>query len=531
MLLDKALTYIGRTEPVGCDGGYFYYVLVYAGAEPEGGGHRVTVETRLACTGDASFYGFATSASATLGDRTVYSWNRRLIPGEYWGSSDPLTEDGVRYPRWTTLARRELVTEDTAAGGEYPLSVRWVMESALDRSWFPYTGVPAEGVFPVELPGSRAAVEGKLSSLRISADGQTRLFLTLENTQPGANCRVDWLFGQEVLESFPQVTGSMEYIPDPGLWLPKIPEAANTLELPEEEAPRVRVTALDPAGEALPGGWESRFDILVPQSFGPEIGAFTLSPTGLLQPPFDTQYIQRLTAVKAAFTAWGRYGAQIRKAAVVLEGEAFDQERNWISRNITGSGKIPVRLLVTDSRGLISDRMVEITVLPYDSPLLELTRGERTNGNGIPTDGGSYLALSVRGSCSSIAGAENRCLLELRWKTDRGEYNQWQPLTGEDTQVEYQGFLEQVVADPQSSYRLQLRCRDSIGGWTVTEFTAAPEEIYMHRTANALGLGKYVEQPRLLDCAWDVRLRGKLLLGDQGQTLEEYITEILERMR
>ena len=49
----------------------------------------------------------------------------------------------------------------------------------------------------------------------------------------------------------------------------------------------------------------------------------------------------------------------------------------------------------------------------------------------------------------------------------------------------------------------------------------------MHRTANALELGKYVEGQHLLDCAWDAWFRGKVYLGDAGQTLEEYITSII----
>jgi hypothetical protein len=53
------------------------------------------------------------------------------------------------------------------------------------------------------------------------------------------------------------------------------------------------------------------------------------------------------------------------------------------------------------------------------------------------------------------------------------------------------------------------------------------EEVYMHRTKDAMGLGKYVQGQRLLDCAWDAWFRGRVLIGEDGITLEEYIQNLI----
>ena len=526
MILQEELQYIGRSSPVGCDAGYEYYVLVYAGAVavPEAGGHRVRIQTRLACNRDASFYGFTTSGFAALGEQTLYSWQRRQIPEDYWGDSPAITEGGARYPRWTYLSDGEVMTAGTLAGGELLLSGYWVMESSLDKGWFPYTGEKAEFSLPVTLLPAPGQTEVTLSPSTVALNGTEALQVTLHCNIPAATYRLEAFFGAQPLLGPISCRGSCALALDPEIWLPKIPNRPDTLGLPREEAPALEISTVDAQGNVL-RQQRLRFDIAADKSCGPEILGVTLEPVSLLAPPYDKFYLQNLSRVKATVSALGRFGAEVTGSKLTVEGVTY--EENPVSGMLVGYGTIPVRITVTDSRGLSSCLDTEIYAEPYLRPVLSLMEWGRCDLDGHLTDTGTRLFLRASGSCAASERMENRCCLELRWK-GQSDFTDWLPLT-ETTGMTaaFAGSPETETLDTGCAYCFQLRCRDTVGGWTVTEFTLAQEQIYMHRTPRGMGLGKYVEEENLLDCGWDLWVRGQLRLGDQGQTLEEYIRSII----
>lgn len=526
MVLKEELQYIGRTNPVGCPSGYEYYILVYAGAALEKNGHRLQVAARLACTADASFYGFATSGSASVGGVSVWSWNRRQIPESYWGDSAPLTEEGITYPRWTELTRGELFLDTCPAGGQLPLEVSWVMESSSDRGWFPNTGEQALGSFRVTLPPI-AAAEPRLSAKTVAADGQTELFVTLQPATEKLTCRVDCLMGSTLMARQEGVTDSCAFTFSPESWLPRIPDTPDTFHLSDEEAPKVRVTTVDALGNSL-GQKEIRFDITAPRQFGPLVTLDALTPVSLLPVPFDSVYLQKLTSVKAEFTALGQYGATVTGCIMTVEGKQYDHGSHYTSEPFTQWGNVLVRITATDSRGCTGVAQGTVYVEPYMRPVLCLTQWGRCDEAGNLSDNGDRLQLTVSGSCSSLSPGENLCGLEMRWKKKGDAFNDWTVLTPmADTAVSFEGIPEVLYASPEWGYVIQLRCRDTVGCCTVTEITLPPRRIYMHKTPNGLGLGKYVEEEELLDCGWNVWVRGSLRLGEEGLTLEEYIRKII----
>ena len=529
MILQEEFQYVGRSSPVGCPAGYEYYLLVYAAAaaEPAKGGHRVRIRTRLACTRDASFYGFATGGSAALGEHSLYGWTRRQIPGSYWGDSQPLTEAGISYPRWTELAEGEALIPGTLAGGELPLTGSWVMESSLDRAWFPDTGEPAEFCFPVTLAPGPGLTEVTLSRPSVPADGRQTLTLTLKSPVPGVTFLVEARMGDRQVTEPAAVSETCSFTLPREVWLPLLTDAADTASLADTEAPNFRITALDALGAPVENR-RVRFDFTVPEDCVPLIQQWTLSPVSLLPPPFDGRYLQSLCRVRSEVTAWGIWGSRLTALEMTLEGKTYPAREPAVSDPLAGSGPIKARLTVTDSRGLRAVREETLEVLPYLRPVLLLEAGYRSDLDGNAAPGGQRLWLKATGSCTEPEGLDNRCCLELRWKEQEGVFCDWLPLTElNGPATAFAGIPEGAVLDPRYGYRIRLRCRDSLGGCTETEFTVPRETVYMHRTPTGLGLGKYVEEEQLLDCQWNVWLRGSLRLGDQGRTLEEYIRSII----
>jgi hypothetical protein len=81
--------------------------------------------------------------------------------------------------------------------------------------------------------------------------------------------------------------------------------------------------------------------------------------------------------------------------------------------------------------------------------------------------------------------------------------------------------------DPKLAYGVQIGVSDDAGGTNEVTYGIGGEEVYMHRTRSAMGLGKRVQGQNLLDVAWDAWFRGQVRIGAEGKTLEEYIQSII----
>ena len=536
MTLTNEYQYIGRSTPVGCSAGYGYYLLVYAAGtpQPEQGGYRVGIKTLLACDADASFYGFATTASAFLGGQLLYSWERRQLPEEYWGDSEPFTAGDVLYSRWTELASRETLIPGTLAGAELTLRGSWVMESALDRDWFPNTGEKAVFEFPVTLSPVVPETEVTVKSPVVFDGAPAKVEVTVNNPVPDCVFKVELGICDYLLNEC-EVKGAGKYSVelDPALWVELMSLMKDTYQLSDEQAPFIQVTAMDEKGNVLSQA-RQRVDMVVTEAYAPRIGEVTLTTGNVMPEPFSQLCIQDRSYVRAQVESEGVLGASIMSCEMIVEGCHYQiTENNCKSHRLQGWGDINVRIRVTDSRGHSSIRDSTVHALPYTKPELRLYDYGRCDAQGNFCDDGTYLYLRTTGKSASVGDLENPCCLELQWvEIEEGKprvYTDWIPLTemtaGEFT---YAKIPEGVVLDPAKHYGFWIRCRDTVGGVAEASFSIGSQEVYMHRTGRGLGIGKYVEEPELVDCRWNVCIRGELRLGEQGVPLEDYIRSIVE---
>ena len=227
---------------------------------------------------------------------------------------------------------------------------------------------------------------------------------------------------------------------------------------------------------------------------------------------------------KVSFTANSDHGAEIKETFVSLEGGNYGAAQDYTCQVLSGFGTKTVKVTATDSRGFTAYTTSTLQVIPYTLPRIS-AHCQRAEEDGTAADGGKYVWLTASASVSRVPAEgedQNSCKLYIRWGQG-GSWSDWALLI---QGASFEGLIPELFADPKVSYTLQLQAKDGIGS-VLTELSLGTEEVYMHRTANALGLGKYVEGQHLLDCAWDAWFRGKVYLGDAGQTLEEYITSII----
>jgi hypothetical protein len=112
---------------------------------------------------------------------------------------------------------------------------------------------------------------------------------------------------------------------------------------------------------------------------------------------------------------------------------------------------------------------------------------------------------------------KNFCLIRYRYKAaSASSYSAWTTILARDTlttnQVETGALLGGVLA-VDTSYMVQVQAIDDIGEYAETTISVPTDVVYMHRTKNAMGLGKYAEGENVLDMGWDIKMNGNMVSG------------------
>lgn len=264
-----------------------------------------------------------------------------------------------------------------------------------------------------------------------------------------------------------------------------------------------------------------------------------LAPVSSLAAQFDGLYIQGKTKVKAELTASGSYGASIGSCSMKVENVSYDSEDGYISEYLASSGEITVSGYAKDSRGISGSTSQTITVIAYSKPKIVAVSGEnevvaaRCDADGNLSNSGTYLKIKAKRSYSPVTsngGRNNLCYIRFRYKLESAEtYGEWEEILAgdeENDEIETGALLGGMLA-AKHTYLVQIQAIDDIGESSITTVSVMTEEAYMHRTKNAMGLGKYVEGENLLDVAWNTHLRGEVKIGAEGLTLKEYILAVI----
>ena len=255
-----------------------------------------------------------------------------------------------------------------------------------------------------------------------------------------------------------------------------------------------------------------------------------LTPVHSLDDAFSALYIQGKTKVKVALDAVGKFKATIKSYSVKLNGVTTNTSATYTSGYLTQTGSLTVYGYATDSRGFTGSTSQKITVIPYSAPKILNVTAERCDENGNLTDSGTYLKIHAKRSYAKVLNGStqtNFCAIRYRWKPDGGSYSSWTTIlakTATGDEVTTGALLGSLAVD--TTYQVQVQAIDDIGDHAETVVTVPTEEVYAHRTKNALGLGKYAEGEKVLDVGWDAHFRGEVKIGDV--TLREYILSIIE---
>ena len=262
--------------------------------------------------------------------------------------------------------------------------------------------------------------------------------------------------------------------------------------------------------------------------------SMSLTPVGSLPTAFAGLYIQGKTKVKATLSATGKFEADIKSYSMKVDGTTYDSDDGYTSGYLSKHGSITVYGYATDSREHTGSTSEKITVIAYDKPKILNVEAVRCDADGNKSDSGTYLKISAERSYHPVVSGgvqKNFCQIRFRYKLESASaYSAWTTILAGDSLDSDEIVTEAMLGgtlSPLSTYLVQVQAIDDIGGHSYTTIPIPTDSVFMHRTKNAMGLGKYVEGENLLDVAWDAHFRGEVLIGDTGMTLREYILSII----
>jgi hypothetical protein len=262
--------------------------------------------------------------------------------------------------------------------------------------------------------------------------------------------------------------------------------------------------------------------------------SMVLSLVSSLSSAFDGLYIQGKTKVKAALSATGKYGASIKSYSMNVDGSSYGADADYTSNYLATPGSKTVHGYATDKREHTGSTSLEINVIAYGPPKIQNVVAARCDSDGNFSESGTFLKIIATRSYNKVLSnnvQKNFCQIRYRYKAATAAFDgEWVPiLAANDLSSDeiITGPLLSGALAVNTNYLVEVQAIDDIGEHSETVISIPTETVYMHRTKNAMGLGKYAEGENLLDVGWDAHFRGEVKIGETGMTLREYILTVV----
>lgn len=441
MILTENYTYLGRTGRLPSQGGYGYYVLLYAKAVPEGtlGAQRLSVLLRMACDTYSSFYNWQSAGYVRMGARSVLEWNITPKPDRAW-EQGTLEAGDYTYPRWVDMGEGDLLLE-TGFGEALTETITWgyqVLDS-YEGAWFPLDHQLVTGSGEVTLPALPGATVPQVPE---SAYLGSELTVTLNPVDPSFTHSLSWRFGQRSGTLGAGLTGTVTWTPPLDLadQIPSAPSGILTLECQTF------------SGDTQVGANTAPVTLRVPESLAPTVTATWSDTTGAAESAGNP--VQLVSKIGLDAQVVTHHGAQVKTTALTLDGKPYGSEA------LERSGTQVLQLAVTDSRGLTGYWRTELTVQAYHLPQIRLdaSRWTAADDSGEADDMGEFAKVTLSGTLADLPGsagevelfAENRALSDFSSVEKRA-------VSGEFTEHFY------ISAPSAESLRLRAVARDGYG--------------------------------------------------------------------
>lgn len=287
------------------------------------------------------------------------------------------------------------------------------------------------------------------------------------------------------------------------------------------------------------GSTETTFTVSVPDipQLYPTIDSVELEPVTRLGGWSIDAYVRGFTQIKADITASAKLGASIVSRTITVEGKSYGVASQFKTDIINSAGTLTVLISAEDSRGFVTARTMTVDVLTYTAPMLLPIEGEtdiiceRCNPDGSANPDGVAVRIKVYRDFAPLKVGSlqnNLCEIDYRYKAEGEDYGEWRVALSQNvlSTNTLDRVLDGVTVDPAKRYIFQLRAVDLANISDVVTLRLRSKRVYMHRRPNSLGIFCFNYDDGTVDIDGAVRIRGGLLIGDEGVSLEDYIRQI-----
>ena len=279
-------------------------------------------------------------------------------------------------------------------------------------------------------------------------------------------------------------------------WLDQIPGAASGAGT---------VTLYTLSGSSTIGQASASLTIRAPQSAAPTFTAACaplLTVGGVTYPSMGSGvYVQSKSGCTAKITgAAAQYGASV--AGYSIRGGGYSGSNATLATGLLeSSGTLPFVFRVTDSRGLYTEKTVNISVLAYAPPRVSSLTGWRVNSAGSTDPSGTLGKLKSSWSYTTLNGA-NTCTAKAYIKPAGGSETALSVAMASGSTYWVATSAGNMTLPVTTNYVLRLELTDKYGAVSGTgSLPSAAFAMHLNAAGNSIAFGKACEKTNAVEIA------------------------------
>ena len=292
-------------------------------------------------------------------------------------------------------------------------------------------------------------------------------------------------------------------------------------QIPTAQSGPARVTLITYSAGVYVGAVAASLTVTVPASAAPTFSASCaplLTVGGTTYPSMGSGvYVQGKSGCTARITgAAAQYGATV--TGYNIRGGGYSGTSATLQTGLLGgSGTVPFVFRVTDSRGMYTEKTVNLTVLAYTPPQVSSLTGWRVDSAGAAAPAGTLGKCRAVWSYTSLGGA-NTCAVKAFVKPAGGSETALNAAMASGVDYWVATAAGNMTLAVTTRYVLRLALTDKYGTVSVTaDLPSAAFAMHLNAAGNSIAFGKACERSNAVEIA-----AGRTLyLGDS--TLRDWI--------
>lgn len=229
----------------------------------------------------------------------------------------------------------------------------------------------------------------------------------------------------------------------------------------------------------------------------------------------STTYLKGMSAIKAAITSSGQYGASIKTIATTVNGSTY-YTNPAVSSIINKTGSISVSVKVTDSRGYSTTSSQSVSFINYTAPIIDSLKTVRCDSSGNANSSGAYIKASFTASANNITGNTVSYLMKYK-KVSGSTYTTVSNSTKYDGTFSVSNGYWIFPAD-SVPYTVMLTVTDAYKSTSKTVGGSAVYKLFsICKAGVGLAFGKVAEFENWFECAFTARFNENVFFGNKSK--------------